>query len=170
MTRHELEAIVTQYMDSFTTVTLACSVRDKPWAAAVYYARQGLDLVFFSSASSRHSAMLSENPRAAATIHGDYRGWKEIKGLQMEGTVEPLSSAAQRAGALASYLKRYPFVSEFFSEPLSIGAGVATKILKVQLYVFRPEVILYLNNEEGFGTRWTLNVEGGRAVGTPTRT
>jgi uncharacterized protein len=168
MTLHELEAIVTQYMDSFTTVTLACSVRDEPWAAAVYYARQGLDLIFFSSSSSRHSVMFSENPRAAATIHGDYRGWKEIKGLQMEGRVERITATAQYARALACYLKRYPFVSEFFSNPLFLGAGVAMKMSKVHLYVFRPNAILYVNNEQGFGKRWKLGVEGGRAVGAPT--
>jgi uncharacterized protein YhbP (UPF0306 family) len=156
-------------MDSFTTVTLACSVRDEPWAADVYYARQNLDLIFFSSISSRHSTMLAENPRASATIHGDYRGWKEIKGLQMKGRVEPIATARQRARAMASYLKRYPFVSEFLSDPISIGAGAAAKIAKVQVYVFRPEVILYVNNEEGFGKRWRLDVKDGQAVGAPIR-
>lgn len=164
MTRNELESIVTGFMDSFTTLTLACSFEDKPWAAAVYYARQGLDLVFFSSPLSRHSKVFAENDRAAGTIHGDYTGWKEIKGLQMEGRVESVSGTVRRAGALAAYLKRYPFVSEFFSGPLS------TKIAKVQLYVFRPEVIHYVNNEEGFGKRWKVDVKDGRAVGTPTRT
>ncbi len=170
MTLQELEAIVTQYMDSFTTVTLACSVGNKPWAADVYYARQNLDLIFFSSISSRHSIILDENPRAAATIHGVYRSWKEIKGLQMEGVVEPVTAVMQRARAMSSYFRRYPFVSEFFADPVSIGAGVAAKIAKVQLYVFRPDVILYVNNEEGFGKRWRLDVEGGLAVGAPTLT
>jgi uncharacterized protein YhbP (UPF0306 family) len=169
MTREELELIVTGFMDSHTTLTLACSIRDRPWAAAVYYARQDLELVFFSSPSSRHATVLAENPEAAATIHGSYTGWKEIKGLQMEGKVETLSGAVDRARALATYVKRFPFVTEFFSDPLSIGAETAKKIAKVRLYVFRPEVILYVNNEEGFGKRWRLDVKNGRAVGTPTR-
>ena len=167
MTRDELESIVTAYMDAFTTMTLACSIGDKPWAAAVYYARSGLDLVFFSSPSSRHCTMLADNPEAAATIQGDYIGWKEIKGLQIEGSVERIVSTTKRAKALATFLRRHPFVSEFLSDPRSIGSGVAGKMSRVDLYVFRPRSILYINNEAGFGRRWKLAVERGKAVGEP---
>lgn len=165
MTREELERIVTRYMDSYTTMTLACSIDDKPWAAAVYYARQGLDLIFFSSPTSRHSVVFSQNPRASAAIHGDYRGWKEIKGLQMEGYIHTVTTAKGKARAISTYLKRHPFVSEFLSDPLSLGAKVAKKMAKVELYFFRPDAILYLDNESGFGTRLKLEVEEGRASG-----
>ena len=167
MTREELERMVIEYMDSFTTMTLACASAGQPWAAAVFYAREGLDLIFFSSRMSRHSKAFSEKPEAAAAIHGDYRGWKEIKGLQMEGRVEPISGKSARVRALAVFLKRYPFVSEFFSSPLSVGATVAGKMSKMELYLFRPERILYINNEAGFGTRWRLEVREGQSVGEP---
>jgi len=162
MTLAELEGIVKRYMDSFAAMTLACSLDNKPWAAAVYYARQGLDLIFFSSPTSRHSTIFSQNPRAAATIHGDYREWREIKGLQMEGRIESVTTAQAKARAISTYLKRHPFVSEFFSEPLSISAEVAKKMFKVQLYLFRPDTILYLDNAIRFGTRWQLEVREGR--------
>jgi uncharacterized protein YhbP (UPF0306 family) len=165
MTLEELEGIVTRYMDSNTAMTLACSIDDKPWAATVYYARQGLDLIFFSSPTSRHSVIFSQNTRAAATIHGDHQGWKEIKGLQMEGHIHAVTTAKGKARAISTYLKRHPFVSEFLSDPLSISAEVAKKMSKVELYFFRPEAILYLDNEAGFGTRWKLEVEEGRASG-----
>ncbi|MBI4964089.1 MAG: pyridoxamine 5'-phosphate oxidase family protein [Desulfomonile tiedjei] len=168
MNRQELEQIVTGYMDSYTTMTLACTSEGQPWAAAVFYARDGLDLIFFSSRTSRHSKAISEKPTAAATIHGDYRGWKEIKGLQMNGRVEPVSGRSARGRALSLYLKRYPFVSEFFSSPLSVGVSVAKKMSKIELYLFRPERILYVNNEAGFGTRWQLEVREGQSVGEPT--
>ncbi len=32
MTREELERIVIEFMDSFTTMNLSCSVEDTPWA------------------------------------------------------------------------------------------------------------------------------------------
>ena len=170
MTREELERVVTDYMDSCTTMTLACNSENQPWAAAVFYARDGLDLIFFSSRTSRHSNAFSENPKAAATIHGDYHGWKEIKGLQMEGQVEPITGKSARGRALSVYLKRYPFVREFFSSPLSVAAGMAKKMAKIELYLFRPQRILYVNNEAGFGTRWQLEVWEGKAVGEPTLT
>jgi uncharacterized protein YhbP (UPF0306 family) len=165
MTLAELEGIVTRYMDSYAAMTLACSLDDKPWAAAVYYARQGLDLIFFSSPTSRHSTIFSQNPQAAATIHGDYREWREIKGLQMEGHIESVTTAQAKARVISTYLKRHPFVSEFFSEPLSISAEVAKKMSKVQLYLFRPDTILYLDNAIRFGTRWQLEVREGRGFG-----
>jgi uncharacterized protein len=167
MTLDELERIVTSFMDSHTTMTLACCIEDAPWAAAVYYARQGLDLIFFSSPGSRHSLAFERNPRASATIHGEYAAWQEIKGLQLEGLVQPLSTPTARVRAITSYVKRHPFVREFLSDPLSIGAQVAKKIAKVDLYVFRPDAILYVNNEAGFGTRWKLEVKQGKAVGAP---
>jgi uncharacterized protein YhbP (UPF0306 family) len=165
MTREELEGIVTRYMDSCTAMTLACSVDDKPWAATVYYARQGLDLIFFSSPTSRHSVIFSENTAAAATIHKEHQGWKDIKGLQMEGHIHAVTTAKGKARAISTYLKRHPFVGEFLSDPLSIGAHVAKKMSKVELYFFRPDAILYLDNEVGFGTRWKLEVKEGKSCG-----
>ena len=167
MTRKELEGIVTRFMDSFTTMTLVCSLDDRPWAAAVYYARQGLDLIFFSSSNSRHSMIFAHNGRAAAAIHGDYKGWKEIKGLQMEGTVAPITGTVAKARALTAYLKRYPFAKEFFTVPAAISPGVALKITNLGLYIFRPENIRYLDNEPGFGTRWKLEIVDGKPVGEP---
>lgn len=165
MTRQELERIVIEFMNSFTTVNLACSQGEKPWAAAVYYAREGFDLIFFSSPASRHSTALSENPRAAGTIHGDYKGWKEIKGLQMEGTVERVTGVRALARALKTYMKRYPFAREFLSDPGAISPSAVLKVAKVALYRFRPRTILYVDNEQGFGTRWKLEIENGKAVG-----
>jgi len=165
MTREDLEDIVTRYMDSCNAMTLACSIDDKPWAATVYYARQGLDLIFFSSPTSRHSVIFSQNTRAAAAIHGGSQGWKDIKGLQIRGHIQAVTRAKGKARAISTYLKRHPFVSEFLSDPLSISAQVAKKMSKVELYFFRPDAILYLDNEAGFGTRWKLEVEGGKACG-----
>jgi len=168
MTREKLSKIVADYLDCFTTMTLACCKGDRPWAAAVYYARQGLDLIFFSSPGSLHSTMLEQNPTAAATVHGDYREWKEIKGLQLGGRVERITTKAAKAKALAFYIGRYPFVGEFLTDPGHFDTNAARKVLGVGLYLFRPTTILYIDNEAGFGTRWKLDVVDGRAAGEPT--
>lgn len=167
MTRQEWENIVIRFMDSFTTMTLACCAENKPWSAAVYYARQGFDLIFFSSPRSRHSTAFAANPSAAAAIHGDYKLWKEIKGLQMEGRVEPITAPLALAKATATYLRKYPFVSEFFSDPAAISPTAVKKMAKVALYVFRPDSISYVDNEAGFGTRWKLGIVDGAAAGEP---
>lgn len=165
MTRQELEKMVVEYMDSFTTVTLAGSLDDIPWAAAVFYAREEFDLIFFSSPSSRHSAIFNSNPRAAAAIHGDYRQWREIRGLQMEGRVEKVTGIVHKAGCLATYLRRHPFVKEFLSDPAGIGPGVASKTANLALYLFRPESIRYVSNEVGFGKKWKFLLQNGKPVG-----
>jgi uncharacterized protein len=169
MTRDQLAKTVTDFMDRHASMTLACCDGDEPWTAAVYYARQRFDLVFFSSPGSRHCSIFAKNPRAAAVIHGEYRRWQEIKGLQMEGAVEPVVSAAAKAKATAAYLARYPFVREFLSSPVAISAEVASKMSRVALHVFRPRTIRYLDNEGGFGNRWRLDVCDGQPVGEPVR-
>jgi uncharacterized protein YhbP (UPF0306 family) len=169
MTREKLERIVVQYMDSMTTMTLAGSMDEKPWAAAVYYARRVFDLIFFSSPSSRHSMIFGHNPRAAATIHGDYKGWQEIKGLQMEGEIKLISGATARAKALATYLKRYPFVREFLSDSAGVSLSMAKKVAGVELYNFRPERIFYMDNSYGFGNRWKLEIRNGQIAGDPVK-
>ena len=169
MNREELERMIRDIMDRNTTVTLACSLNDAPWAAAVYYARQGFDLIFFSSPRSRHAQAFAKNPGAAGAIHGQYDRWQDIEGLQLEGTVEHISSAVKLAKATAVYLRRYPFVRQFFSDPASISAAIASKVTGVALYIFRPRSIRYVSNEAGFGNRWRLDIEDGRPVGQPVK-
>jgi uncharacterized protein len=169
MNREQLEEIVAEYMDSLTTMTLACCEKARPWVAPVYYARMSLDLVFFSSSNSRHSRAFTENSAASASICGSYETWRDIKGLQMEGCVRPISGLSHKSLAIAAYLKKYPFAKEFISEPLSMSKVVFDKISKVQLYLFAPDTILFLENSEQFGTRWRLDVRHGRSVGNPAR-
>jgi uncharacterized protein YhbP (UPF0306 family) len=169
MTREELGSIVIQFMDGLTTMTLACSLNDEPWTSPVYYARQGFDLIFFSSELSRHSSTFRENPKAAASIYGDYAGWKEIKGLQMNGTVHALTSPLALAKATATYLKRHPFVRDLLGGSTGSGSGMATKMSRVALYVFRPGDIYYLDNSLGFGVRWKLEIREGVSVASPVR-
>ncbi len=167
MTREEFERVAIELMDSVTAMTLACCVDDRPWAADVYFVRQGFDLIFFSSPRSRHSTVLASNPRAAAAIHGEYEKWQQIKGLQLEGNVQPITGAVALGRATAAYLKRYPFVRDFLSNPASISIEAVAKISKVALYVFRPTTVRYVDNSVGFGTRWRLEIENGRPVGEP---
>jgi len=169
MTRQELESTVIRFMDGLTTMTVVCCLSDLPWAAPVYYARQGFDLVFFSSPSSRHSLVFEENPQAAAAIYGENRKWQEIKGLQMEGRVECVDSALAYAKATVTYLRRYPFVRDLLNISTGISPETAGKMARVKAYIFRPRNIYYLDNSIGFGVRWKLEIRKGESVGSPER-
>ena len=85
----------------------------------------------------------------------------------MEGRIESINGARARAGALAAYLKRYPFVRDFFSGTAAVSHQVASKVSRVELYAFRPFDIWYVDNEVGFGTRWKLQIQNGKPIGDP---
>jgi uncharacterized protein YhbP (UPF0306 family) len=168
MTSKELEKIVIDFMDHFNTMVLACCQDGEPWSAPVYYARQGFDLIFFSSRKSLHSRFFLRNPRVAASICGHYERWQDIKGLQLSGNVEALTTVTSLARAANIYFKRYPFASDFFSKAGFLSDALA-KETRIILYAFRSETIHYLENSAGFGVRWKLEIKDGHSVGLPVK-
>ncbi len=149
----DLNELIKNFLAEHSTVVLASASNDVPWAAAVFYAEDGFDLYFFSSPDSRHSQDFAENSHAAATVNGHYWQWREIKGLQMEGVVTKVTSKIAKANAMALYLKKFPFVKEFFDNPLDVSRAVADKVGGVEFYCFSPSEIHFINNESGFGNR-----------------
>ena len=166
MNKDELEKIVISFMDSSTTMTLACSLDDEPWSVPVYYARRAFDLIFFSSRESLHSQIFSQSTRAAASIFGDCNKWQDIKGLQMNGTVRLLTKLSDITRAASAYFKRHPFARDFFFE-FNVDLTELSKKTKVALYVFGIKSIHYLDNSYGFGTRWKIAIQDGRVIGLP---
>jgi uncharacterized protein YhbP (UPF0306 family) len=142
----DLRAEVCGFLDAHNTLTLACVDDDGPWAADVYYARVGRDLCFFSSPESRHALAFAGGSPAAGTVHGEYEGWTDIKGVQLSGRVEELLGVTEKARALAGYLLKFPFARELLVE----GRDLAEK---VRFYRLRPERVLFVDNERGFGAR-----------------
>ncbi|MCC6211933.1 MAG: pyridoxamine 5'-phosphate oxidase family protein [Burkholderiales bacterium] len=133
------------YLRAHHVMTLATHGAGVPWAAAVFYANDGFDLIFLSSPSSRHCGNLAANPRAAATIQEDYADWTEIKGVQMEGTVTELGGETERA-ARSLYGARFPFVRQAVP-------ALAEALKKIRWYRLAPERLYYIDNSRGFGHR-----------------
>ena len=52
----------------------------------------------------------------AVTVSEDYEDWEMIQGVQLWGEARLLGGAA-KAGALALYLRRFPFVRDLLSQP-----------------------------------------------------
>ncbi|HXG52219.1 MAG TPA: pyridoxamine 5'-phosphate oxidase family protein [candidate division Zixibacteria bacterium] len=153
----DLKRQILEYLKSHNTMTLATCADGVPWAATVFYASDGLSLYFFSAPDTRHSENLARNPRVAVTIQEDYRDWRAIKGIQLEGSVAPVESAAEKARAMAVYALKYPEVIKLFTDPAS---GIFYRaFLKVRFYRVSPRRILFIDNEQGFGNRRELLVE-----------
>lgn len=150
----ELKQEILTYLETHNTMTLATSTGDAPWAATVFYASDQFKLYFFSAPDSRHGQNLAANPRVGITIQEDYRDWRVIKGIQLEGTAKIVDSLAQKAKAMAVYARKYPNIIQLFTNPAS--GQLYRAFLKVKFYCVTPEKLFFINNEKGFGKRQEL--------------
>ena len=136
------------YLAGHRVMTLATHGPEGPWAAAVFYANDGFNLYFVSSPASRHCRNLAAHARVAATIHEDYRDWQQIKGIQLEGTVEQLSGA-EEALARGIYGRKFPLTAGLASAPAAIAAALA----KARWYKLTAVRVYFVDNSAGFGHR-----------------
>ena len=152
-----LKRQILDYLNSHNTMTLATCTGDLPWAATVFFASDGLRLYFFSAPDSRHCQILAANSRVAVTIQEDYKDWRKIKGIQLEGRVALVDGVMEKAKAMAVYAIKYPDVIKLFTDPSS---GVFYKaFLKVKFYCVEPERLFFIDNEQGFGQRQELAID-----------
>lgn len=165
MTLEEFEIAVRGLFGEVAPMTLATCSGDAPWATDVYFAPCGLDLVFFSSAESRHCRNLAANPSCAATVHAPAPTWRDIRGVQMEGVAGPAASVGGKAEAFIAYVKKFPFAHELLANPTE----VTRKLFTASPHVFRPSRIRYLDNRLGIGVRFSLLVNDGKPTGPPER-
>jgi uncharacterized protein YhbP (UPF0306 family) len=135
------------YLAQHHVMTLATQGGDGPWAAALFYVRDGDDLIFLSSPSSRHCRDLALQPRCAATIQGDADDWRAIQGVQIEGRVSELQGVG-RARAQQLYGERFPF-----AKPGSAPAAIVLALARVHWYRLRMSRLYFIDNLRGFGKR-----------------
>lgn len=144
------------YLGGHQVLTLATVGDDGPWAAAVFYVNSGFDLYFLSAGHTRHAQNVAARPQVAATIQEDYRDWPAIKGIQLEGTVRPLTGA-DRDAAIARYVAKYPFLAE-------PDSSMQAALTKVNWYRLRPFRLYFIDNSKGLGHRDEVDLAGGSAT------
>jgi uncharacterized protein YhbP (UPF0306 family) len=148
---------ILSYIECHNTMTLGTCHENVPWAATVFFASDGFRLYFFSAPDSRHCQNLAANRRVAVTIQEDYRDWRKIKGIQLEGKVVPVASVIEKGKAMTAYARKYPEVMKVFTNPA--GGAFYKAFLKVKFYCVVPERVFYIDNEQyGFGKRQELIV------------
>jgi len=136
------------YLAGHRVMTLATHGPDGPWAAAVFYANEGFSLYFVSSPASRHSRNLAAQAAVAATVHEDYGDWREIKGIQLEGTVEQVAGA-EETRVRGLYGKKFPLAAD----PAAAPAAIAAAFAKVRWYKLVAARAYFVDNSAGFGHR-----------------
>lgn len=144
----ELDRIL-DLLGRYHVVTLACRDDQGTWAAAVFFAHDGLNLYFMSSAQSRHVRCLEFDPYLAGVIQGPAHDWQSIVGLQVLGKTEqvPLEGVA---AAWKIYAQRFPFADE----PGGKADPALAKALKKASW-FRLSICeaVILDNTRGFANR-----------------
>ena len=68
----DLAARISIFLDAHHVMSLATCGPHGPHATNVFYARQGLSLLWVSDPQTRHSANILINPKVSATIAPDY--------------------------------------------------------------------------------------------------
>jgi uncharacterized protein YhbP (UPF0306 family) len=159
----ELRHSILDYLATHNVMTIASCDQNVPWAAAVFYASDEFDLYFFSNPKSRHGVNMAANAVVSAAIHEDYSDWRAIRGIQLEGRAERLRSLKLQARFWDVYLKKFPFVKQFFSlggQGGSIADILKAKLAGVRLYRVVPHAVYFIDNSKGFGHRDKLDLSG----------
>jgi uncharacterized protein YhbP (UPF0306 family) len=147
-----------------TTLTLAYADAEGPQACAVLYALgTDAELVFVTSASTRHGRALSavpEAPAAAAevpvafTAQADGQEWATLTGVQGRGRCRRLADGPERDAGWRAYTERFPFVA---ADPRLQSALEST-----DLWAIQPTWLRLIDNSRGFATKleWPSLPEG----------
>jgi uncharacterized protein YhbP (UPF0306 family) len=127
-----------------------------PHAASVFYAMDGsLRLVFLSKPTSLHGSHIGQSAPVAVTVSEDYADWELIQGVQLWGEARLLTGAA-KAGAMALYLRTFPFVREMLDRP-----HLAEIIRGIGVYRVEPTLAAFTDNTSGVFGRELLDLSTG---------
>ena len=143
-TQHDLLTKVWHFLARRSTLTLSTiNQAGEAQAAALFFAEaEDYPLIFLSGIRSRHSVNVAHNSRAAVAIYRETWNWREIAGVQMEGTVTLIPPGVPRGRAEAIYKARFPFVSDF-----------ETEVSRSEFYRFEPHWVRLIDNSIYFGYR-----------------
>ncbi len=140
-------------------MTLAVAGHEQPWAAPVYYVYSSGCFWFFSSPQSVHIYNAIPGGRAAAVLHSNSSGWKDIRGLQMEGIIEPATMDADSIKAFSKYILRFGFASELLPEFIAHPSiRDFESAFRARWYRFIPGQAYFMDNSSTFGSREPVEI------------
>ena len=170
----ELKEAVLEYLSHHNTMTLATVNNNTPWAASLFYASKGFTLYFISSPNvCLHCQNIATNSYVAVTIDENYSlnsmdDWRKVKGIQMEGIAEVLTTEEEVSQAVEVYAQKYPFVSVYLRAIVSFPKVVSflekmVKRIKLvpdfnassenKFYKVTPTRVWFVDNETSFEKR-----------------
>lgn len=156
----DLRRRIAELLAAHTTMTLATIGPDgAPQAAAVFYAHDDeLNLYFLSEPTARHGRNVATEPRVAATIQADGQDWRQICGLQIEGTVALVEGAQELAHAIRVYSARFDFLAGLLAGTGEGPPALIGPLARSRFYVLRPSWIRLIDNRVRFGYKAELRL------------
>ncbi len=150
----ELGRQIGDFLAAHHVMSLATSGASGPHATNLFYACDGLALVWVSEPDTQHSREIEAEPRVAATVAPDYSDFAAIRGVQIAGTARRIVAADERARHLAQLEARYPFLGQLAAGPLKLRQAYA----RTAVYRLQPARIVLIDNSKGFGHKETLEI------------
>jgi uncharacterized protein YhbP (UPF0306 family) len=147
---------VSELLQTQRTMVLA-TTDPHPWSAPVYFVCLQRKFYFFSSPNSRHITAALTSGSCAASVFRDSEHWRDIEGLQMDGSIEEIGFGANALAAFRAYVDKFPTVKDFFFDAAFDFAQFRERF-RTQLYAFAPQHAFYLNNEAGLAKRQQIEL------------
>ena len=152
--RTNLGQRIGSFLAAHHVVSLATSGSSGPHATSLFYACDGLALVWVSEPDTRHSREIDADPRVAATVAPDYSDFTAIRGVQIAGAARRIVVADERMRHLAQLEARYPFLGQLAAGPSKLRQAYA----QTAVYRLQPARIVLIDNSKGFGHKETLEL------------
>jgi uncharacterized protein YhbP (UPF0306 family) len=150
----ELAGQVGAFLAAHHVMSLATLGASGPHATNLFYACDGLALLWVSDLESQHSREIAADPRVAATVAPDYSDFVAIRGLQITGAARQIMETEDRMRHLARLEARYRFLAQLAGAPLKLSEAYA----RTTVYRLQPTRIIMIDNTKGFGHKETLEV------------
>jgi uncharacterized protein YhbP (UPF0306 family) len=158
--RGDTHQAIRRLLEAHNTLTLATCEQCRPWAATVFFASdRKLRLYFVSDHRTRHGREMAANSRVAGAVNPDCSSWGEVRGVQLEGTVEVVSGV-ERLEALKTYLTKFPDVRAMFERPRDKNEETIGKRLQAaNFYRLTPDWLRLIDNSRWFGYKEELRFD-----------
>ena len=158
ISREQLRKLAGNLIEGQSTMTLATAQENAAWAAPVYYVFFRSGFYFFSDPESRHIRESLAGCQASSAIHSEASSWKDIRGIQMSGSIDRVTGKLESVETIGKYLKKFGFTKDFFSKDQPPDMDAFAKRFNVRLYKFNPSLTYYLDNSIGFGFRAEVDI------------
>ena len=152
MMTSELGRQIGAFLGAHHVMSLATLGAGGPHATNLFYACDGLALLWVSDPDTQHSREIEADPRVAATVAPDYTDFAVIRGVQITGAAHRIVAAAERMRLQAQLEARYAFLGQLASGPPKLREAYA----RTAVYRLQPVRIVLIDNTKGFGHKETL--------------